>query len=193
MHKAVSCCGSFSCMCLCVRDCTCWSEEAQFWLNCANICNKHAWSWTSKVQAWGSFCQSVTVQLEGLVTLYNQDTESSEQAAKMLTPWTPFRLKYVFLCFWQIWIFTQKFAVFPVVDVLMLCICSPQMWDYELERSAEYWAHMCRWEHGPNHMLTQIGQNLGVHWGRCVWTKSLILWRFTFILRSPFTITPSQL
>ncbi|XP_024129030.1 cysteine-rich secretory protein LCCL domain-containing 1b [Oryzias melastigma] len=40
------------------------------------------------------------------------------------------------------------------------------MWDYELERSAEYWAHMCRWEHGPNHMLTQIGQNLGVHWGR---------------------------
>ncbi|XP_071370022.1 cysteine-rich secretory protein LCCL domain-containing 1b [Centroberyx affinis] len=40
------------------------------------------------------------------------------------------------------------------------------MWDYELERSAEHWAHSCRWEHGPSHMLTQIGQNLGAHWGR---------------------------
>uniref|UniRef100_A0A3P9MXF4 Cysteine-rich secretory protein LCCL domain containing 1b n=1 Tax=Poecilia reticulata TaxID=8081 RepID=A0A3P9MXF4_POERE len=40
------------------------------------------------------------------------------------------------------------------------------LWDYELERSAENWAHACRWEHGPSHMLTQIGQNLGTHWGR---------------------------
>uniref|UniRef100_A0A8C5I1L5 Cysteine-rich secretory protein LCCL domain-containing 1-like n=1 Tax=Gouania willdenowi TaxID=441366 RepID=A0A8C5I1L5_GOUWI len=40
------------------------------------------------------------------------------------------------------------------------------MWDYELERSAEHWAYSCRWEHGPSHMLTQIGQNLGAHWGR---------------------------
>uniref|UniRef100_A0AAV2JV50 LCCL domain-containing protein n=1 Tax=Knipowitschia caucasica TaxID=637954 RepID=A0AAV2JV50_KNICA len=40
------------------------------------------------------------------------------------------------------------------------------VWDYELERSAEHWAHTCRWEHGPSHMLTQIGQNLGAHWGR---------------------------
>lgn len=43
-----------------------------------------------------------------------------------------------------------------------------QVWDYDLERSAEHWAHSCRWEHGPSHMLTQIGQNLGAHWGRCV-------------------------
>uniref|UniRef100_A0A8C9ZG20 Cysteine-rich secretory protein LCCL domain containing 1b n=1 Tax=Sander lucioperca TaxID=283035 RepID=A0A8C9ZG20_SANLU len=42
------------------------------------------------------------------------------------------------------------------------------VWDYELERSAEHWAYTCRWEHGPSHMLTQIGQNLGAHWGRCV-------------------------
>ncbi|XP_042353204.1 cysteine-rich secretory protein LCCL domain-containing 1b [Plectropomus leopardus] len=40
------------------------------------------------------------------------------------------------------------------------------VWDYELERSAEHWAYTCRWEHGPSHMLTQIGQNLGAHWGR---------------------------
>uniref|UniRef100_A0A8D3E924 LCCL domain-containing protein n=1 Tax=Scophthalmus maximus TaxID=52904 RepID=A0A8D3E924_SCOMX len=40
------------------------------------------------------------------------------------------------------------------------------VWDNELERSAEHWAHTCRWEHGPSHMLTQIGQNLGAHWGR---------------------------
>uniref|UniRef100_G3PNG2 LCCL domain-containing protein n=1 Tax=Gasterosteus aculeatus aculeatus TaxID=481459 RepID=G3PNG2_GASAC len=40
------------------------------------------------------------------------------------------------------------------------------VWDTELERSAEHWAHTCRWEHGPSHMLTQIGQNLGTHWGR---------------------------
>ncbi|KAG7227428.1 hypothetical protein INR49_000434, partial [Caranx melampygus] len=40
------------------------------------------------------------------------------------------------------------------------------VWDYELERSAEHWAHTCLWEHGPSHMLTQIGQNLGAHWGR---------------------------
>ncbi|KAF3858514.1 hypothetical protein F7725_011715, partial [Dissostichus mawsoni] len=40
------------------------------------------------------------------------------------------------------------------------------VWDHELERSAEHWAHTCRWEHGPSHMLTQIGQNLGAHWGR---------------------------
>uniref|UniRef100_A0A3Q2Y7H5 Cysteine-rich secretory protein LCCL domain containing 1b n=1 Tax=Hippocampus comes TaxID=109280 RepID=A0A3Q2Y7H5_HIPCM len=40
------------------------------------------------------------------------------------------------------------------------------VWDYELERSAEHWAHTCRWEHGPSYMLTQIGQNLGAHWGR---------------------------
>ncbi|XP_036412149.1 cysteine-rich secretory protein LCCL domain-containing 1b [Colossoma macropomum] len=40
------------------------------------------------------------------------------------------------------------------------------VWDTELERSAEDWAHSCRWEHGPPHLLTQIGQNLGAHWGR---------------------------
>ncbi|XP_012683333.2 cysteine-rich secretory protein LCCL domain-containing 1b [Clupea harengus] len=40
------------------------------------------------------------------------------------------------------------------------------VWDTELERSAEDWAHACRWEHGPAHLLTQIGQNLGAHWGR---------------------------
>uniref|UniRef100_A0A673X6R9 Cysteine-rich secretory protein LCCL domain containing 1b n=1 Tax=Salmo trutta TaxID=8032 RepID=A0A673X6R9_SALTR len=40
------------------------------------------------------------------------------------------------------------------------------VWDTDLERSAEHWAHTCRWEHGPQHMLTQIGQNLGAHWGR---------------------------
>lgn len=41
-----------------------------------------------------------------------------------------------------------------------------QVWDTELERSAEDWAHTCLWEHGPAHLLTQIGQNLGAHWGR---------------------------
>lgn len=40
------------------------------------------------------------------------------------------------------------------------------VWDTELERSAEDWAHTCLWEHGPAHLLTQIGQNLGAHWGR---------------------------
>lgn len=54
-------------------------------------------------------------------------------------------------------------------------VCAIQVWDYELERSAEHWAHTCRWEHGPSHMLTQIGQNLGAHWGRYVfamkWTE----------------------
>lgn len=49
-----------------------------------------------------------------------------------------------------------------------LFVSTPQVWDYELERSAEHWAHTCRWEHGPSHMLTQIGQNLGAHWGRYV-------------------------
>ncbi|KAI2667624.1 Peptidase inhibitor 15 [Labeo rohita] len=39
-------------------------------------------------------------------------------------------------------------------------------WDTELERSAEHWAHTCLWEHGPSHLLTRIGQNLGAHWGR---------------------------
>ncbi|KAB5535413.1 hypothetical protein PHYPO_G00117400 [Pangasianodon hypophthalmus] len=40
------------------------------------------------------------------------------------------------------------------------------VWDTELERSAEDWAHTCLWQHGPSHLLTQIGQNLGAHWGR---------------------------
>uniref|UniRef100_A0A8C8G3G7 LCCL domain-containing protein n=1 Tax=Oncorhynchus tshawytscha TaxID=74940 RepID=A0A8C8G3G7_ONCTS len=40
------------------------------------------------------------------------------------------------------------------------------VWDTDLERSSEHWAHTCLWEHGPQHMLTQIGQNLGAHWGR---------------------------
>ncbi|XP_051985161.1 cysteine-rich secretory protein LCCL domain-containing 1-like [Xyrauchen texanus] len=40
------------------------------------------------------------------------------------------------------------------------------VWDPELERSAEHWALTCLWEHGPSHLLTQIGQNLGAHWGR---------------------------
>ncbi|XP_035284440.1 cysteine-rich secretory protein LCCL domain-containing 1b [Anguilla anguilla] len=40
------------------------------------------------------------------------------------------------------------------------------VWDSELERSAEAWADECRWEHGPASLLSQIGQNLGAHWGR---------------------------
>nr|XP_023701241.1 cysteine-rich secretory protein LCCL domain-containing 1-like [Paramormyrops kingsleyae]XP_023701242.1 cysteine-rich secretory protein LCCL domain-containing 1-like [Paramormyrops kingsleyae] len=40
------------------------------------------------------------------------------------------------------------------------------VWDTELERSAEAWAYACRWEHGPAHLMGQIGQNLGTHWGR---------------------------
>ncbi|XP_076838128.1 cysteine-rich secretory protein LCCL domain-containing 1b [Brachyhypopomus gauderio] len=40
------------------------------------------------------------------------------------------------------------------------------VWDTDLERSAEDWAHTCQWQHGPHHLLTQIGQNLGAHWGR---------------------------
>ncbi|XP_062843977.1 cysteine-rich secretory protein LCCL domain-containing 1b [Trichomycterus rosablanca] len=40
------------------------------------------------------------------------------------------------------------------------------VWDTELERSAEDWAYTCLWQHGPSHLLTQIGQNLGAHWGR---------------------------
>ncbi|KAG9356154.1 hypothetical protein JZ751_000998 [Albula glossodonta] len=41
-----------------------------------------------------------------------------------------------------------------------------QVWDSELERSAEAWAETCLWEHGPASLLSQIGQNLGAHWGR---------------------------
>lgn len=55
-----------------------------------------------------------------------------------------------------------------ILHMVFVCLCSAQVWDYELERSAEHWAHTCRWEHGPSHMLTQIGQNLGAHWGRYV-------------------------
>ncbi|XP_067327270.1 cysteine-rich secretory protein LCCL domain-containing 2 [Anolis sagrei] len=40
------------------------------------------------------------------------------------------------------------------------------IWDDELERSAESWAHQCIWDHGPQSLLPSIGQNLGVHWGR---------------------------
>uniref|UniRef100_A0A087Y638 Cysteine rich secretory protein LCCL domain containing 1 n=1 Tax=Poecilia formosa TaxID=48698 RepID=A0A087Y638_POEFO len=40
------------------------------------------------------------------------------------------------------------------------------VWDTELERTAEEWAETCLWEHGPAGLLPQIGQNLGVHWGR---------------------------
>ncbi|KAI2649064.1 Cysteine-rich secretory protein LCCL domain-containing 1 [Labeo rohita] len=40
------------------------------------------------------------------------------------------------------------------------------VWDTELERSAQEWAETCLWEHGPAGLLPQIGQNLGVHWGR---------------------------
>ncbi|XP_030625033.1 cysteine-rich secretory protein LCCL domain-containing 1 [Chanos chanos] len=40
------------------------------------------------------------------------------------------------------------------------------VWDTELERTAEEWAETCLWEHGPEGLLPQIGQNLGVHWGR---------------------------
>ncbi|XP_018613164.1 cysteine-rich secretory protein LCCL domain-containing 1b [Scleropages formosus] len=40
------------------------------------------------------------------------------------------------------------------------------VWDTELERSAEAWAHACRWEHGPANLMRHIGQNLGAHWGR---------------------------
>ncbi|XP_043937997.1 cysteine-rich secretory protein LCCL domain-containing 2 [Protopterus annectens] len=39
-------------------------------------------------------------------------------------------------------------------------------WDDELEKSAESWAQQCIWDHGPAGLLTSIGQNLGVHWGR---------------------------
>ncbi|XP_010625777.1 cysteine-rich secretory protein LCCL domain-containing 2 isoform X2 [Fukomys damarensis] len=39
-------------------------------------------------------------------------------------------------------------------------------WDEELERSAAAWAQECIWEHGPTSLLTSIGQNLAVHWGR---------------------------
>lgn len=41
-----------------------------------------------------------------------------------------------------------------------------QVWDTELERTAEEWAETCLWEHGPAGLLPQIGQNLGAHWGR---------------------------
>nr|XP_060643993.1 cysteine-rich secretory protein LCCL domain-containing 2 isoform X1 [Anolis sagrei ordinatus] len=40
------------------------------------------------------------------------------------------------------------------------------IWDDELARSAESWAHQCIWGHGPESLLPSIGQNLGVHWGR---------------------------
>ncbi|XP_034026186.1 cysteine-rich secretory protein LCCL domain-containing 1 [Thalassophryne amazonica] len=40
------------------------------------------------------------------------------------------------------------------------------VWDTELEHTAEEWAEMCLWEHGPAGLLPQIGQNLGAHWGR---------------------------
>uniref|UniRef100_A0A672L0G1 Cysteine rich secretory protein LCCL domain containing 1 n=1 Tax=Sinocyclocheilus grahami TaxID=75366 RepID=A0A672L0G1_SINGR len=40
------------------------------------------------------------------------------------------------------------------------------VWDTELERGAQEWAETCLWEHGPTGLLPQIGQNLGVHWGR---------------------------
>lgn len=40
------------------------------------------------------------------------------------------------------------------------------LWDDELERSATEWAHQCQWEHGPQHLLMSIGQNLAVHVGR---------------------------
>ncbi|KAJ8413434.1 hypothetical protein AAFF_G00094300 [Aldrovandia affinis] len=40
------------------------------------------------------------------------------------------------------------------------------VWDTELERTAESWAETCLWEHGPAGLLPQIGQNLGVHYGR---------------------------
>ena len=43
-----------------------------------------------------------------------------------------------------------------------------QVWDTELERTSEEWAETCLWEHGPAGLLPQIGQNLGVHWGRSV-------------------------
>lgn len=44
--------------------------------------------------------------------------------------------------------------------------CPEQVWDTELERTAEEWAETCLWEHGPAGLLPQIGQNLGAHWGR---------------------------
>uniref|UniRef100_A0AAY4E5V8 LCCL domain-containing protein n=1 Tax=Denticeps clupeoides TaxID=299321 RepID=A0AAY4E5V8_9TELE len=40
------------------------------------------------------------------------------------------------------------------------------VWDDELERSATHWAEQCLWEHGPHDLLSSIGQNLAVHWGR---------------------------
>uniref|UniRef100_A0A7N8WIN5 Cysteine-rich secretory protein LCCL domain containing 2 n=1 Tax=Mastacembelus armatus TaxID=205130 RepID=A0A7N8WIN5_9TELE len=40
------------------------------------------------------------------------------------------------------------------------------VWDDDLERSATQWSEQCHWDHGPEHLLMSIGQNLGVHWGR---------------------------
>lgn len=73
-------------------------------------------------------------------------------------------------------------------------VSSAQVWDYELERSAEHWAHTCRWEHGPSHMLTQIGQNLGAHWGRyvCEVEQRMQIYSFTAFLFSASSENQAQ-
>lgn len=59
-------------------------------------------------------------------------------------------------------------------------ISSPvQVWDTELERTAEEWAETCLWEHGPASLLPQIGQNLGAHWGR--WKITHIFFKYRLL------------
>ncbi|MGH0161465.1 UNVERIFIED_CONTAM: hypothetical protein FKN15_061035 [Acipenser sinensis] len=40
------------------------------------------------------------------------------------------------------------------------------VWDENLAKSAEAWAAMCIWEHGPQYLLRFLGQNLSVRTGR---------------------------
>ncbi|KAK0135987.1 Peptidase inhibitor 15-A [Merluccius polli] len=40
------------------------------------------------------------------------------------------------------------------------------VWDESLAKTAEDWAHACLWEHGPQHLLRFLGQNLSVRTGR---------------------------
>ncbi|KAL1006278.1 hypothetical protein UPYG_G00070170 [Umbra pygmaea] len=39
-------------------------------------------------------------------------------------------------------------------------------WDETLAKTAEDWAQVCQWEHGPRHLLRFLGQNLSVRTGR---------------------------
>uniref|UniRef100_UPI00358FC4E8 cysteine-rich secretory protein LCCL domain-containing 2-like n=1 Tax=Myxine glutinosa TaxID=7769 RepID=UPI00358FC4E8 len=40
------------------------------------------------------------------------------------------------------------------------------VWDEQLAMSAADWAKKCVWDHGPSNVVSYIGQNLGVYWGR---------------------------